>query len=327
MIVFIFASEFTIKMTITQLQYVLAVAEHKNFTLAAEKCFVTQPTLSMQIQKIEEELGIQIFDRTKKPIQLTEIGLKIVNQSKNIVNEANRIQDIVDQQKGFIGGEFRLGIIPTVMPTLLPMFLKNFIKKYPKVNLIIEELNTDEIIMKLKNGHLDAAIAATPLEEEKIKEIVLFYEPFVAYIPESHSVFEKKEIEVSDLNLDEILLLQDGHCFRDGILNLCKNNPGNSDKFNFHIESGSFETLIKLADEGLGTTLLPYLHTLDLKEKDKAKLRQFKDPKPAREVSLIYPKNELKIHIIDAIRNVISGVVRGAIAFQDIQIISPIQKK
>ncbi|HRE78846.1 MAG TPA: LysR substrate-binding domain-containing protein [Flavobacterium sp.] len=314
-------------MTITQLQYVLAVAEHKNFTLAAEKCFVTQPTLSMQIQKIEEELGIQIFDRTKKPIQLTEIGQKIVNQSKNIVNEANRIQDIVDQQKGFIGGEFRLGIIPTVMPTLLPMFLNNFIKKYPKVNLIIEELNTDEIIVKLKNGHLDAAIAATPLEEEKIKEVVLFYEPFVAYIPESHSVFDKKEIEVSDLNLDEILLLQDGHCFRDGILNLCKNNPGNSDKFNFHIESGSFETLIKLADEGLGTTLLPYLHTLDLKEKDKAKLKHFKDPKPAREVSLIYPKNELKIHIIDALRNVISGVVRGAIAFQDIQIISPIQKK
>lgn len=314
-------------MTITQLQYVLAVAEHKNFTLAAEKCFVTQPTLSMQIQKVEEELGIQIFDRSKKPIQLTEIGIKIVNQSKNIVNEANRIQDIVDQQKGFIGGEFRIGIIPTVMPTLLPMFLKNFIKKYPKVNLIIEELNTEEIIFKLKNGHLDAAIAATPLEEEKIKEVVLFYEPFVAYIPESHSVFEKKEIEVSDLNLDEILLLQDGHCFRDGILNLCKNNQGGTGHFNFHIESGSFETLIKLADEGLGTTLLPYLHTLDLNEKDKAKLRPFKDPKPAREVSLIYPKNELKIHIIDALRNVISGVVRGAIAFQDIQIISPIQKK
>lgn len=313
-------------MTITQLQYVLAVAEHKNFTLAAEKCFVTQPTLSMQIQKIEEELGIQIFDRSKKPIQLTDIGQKIVNQSKNIVNEANRIQDIVDQQKGFIGGEFRLGIIPTVMPTLLPMFLTNFIKKYPKVNLIIEELNTDEIITRLKNGHLDAAIAATPLEEEKIKEIVLFYEPFVAYIPENHTVFEKKEIEVSDLNLDEILLLQDGHCFRDGILNLCKNNPTDSDKFNFHIESGSFETLIKLADEGLGTTLLPYLHTLDLKEKDKAKLKHFKDPKPAREVSLIYPKNELKIHIIEALRQVISGVVRGAIAFQDIQIISPLQK-
>lgn len=326
MIVFIFASEITIKMTITQLKYVLAVAEHKNFTLAADKCFVTQPTLSMQIQKIEEELSIQIFDRTKKPIQLTDIGQKIVNQAKNIVNEADRIQDIVEQQKGFIGGEFRLGIIPTIMPTLLPMFLNNFIKKYPKVKLIIEELNTEEIITKLNNGHLDAAIAATPLMEEKIKEIVLYFEPFVAYIPESHHTFQKEEIEVSDLNLDEILLLQDGHCFRDGIINLCKNNPRNEIN-HFQIESGSFETLIKLADEGLGTTLLPYLHTLDLKESDKLKLRHFKEPKPAREVSLIFPKSELKIHIIDALRTTIAGVIKGAIVFQNVEIISPIQKK
>ncbi len=309
-------------MTITQLQYVLAVAEHKNFTLAAEKCFVTQPTLSMQIQKVEEELGIQIFDRTKKPIQLTEIGQKIVNQAKNIVNEADRIQDIVDQQKGFIGGEFRLGIIPTIMPTLLPMFLSNFIKKYPKVKLIIEELNTEDIIFKLNNGHLDAAIAATPLNEEKIKEVVLYFEPFVAYIPEHHGIFNKKEIEIDDLNLDEILLLQDGHCFRDSILNLCKSN-NNLDNNHFQLESGSFETLIKLADEGLGTTLLPFLHTLDLKEKDQAKLRHFTEPKPAREVSLIYSKNELKIHIIDALRSTISGVIKGAIVFQNVQIVSP----
>ncbi len=315
-------------MTITQLHYVLAVAEYKNFTLAAEKCFVTQPTLSMQIQKIEEELGIQIFDRSKKPIQLTDIGLKIVSQAKNIVNEANRIKDIVDQQKGFVGGEFRLGIIPTVMPTLLPMFLTNFIKKHPKVNLIIEELNTDEIIHKLKNGHLDAAIAATPLEEISLKEIVLYYEPFVAYIPDGHVNSKLKEIEVSDLNLQEILLLQDGHCFRDGILNFCKNvNGANDTATTFQIESGSFETLIKLADEGLGTTLLPYLHTLDLNEKNKTKLRPFKDPKPAREVSLIFPKSELKLQIIEALRDSISGIIRGAIAFQDIQIISPKNKK
>ena len=313
-------------MTITQLQYVLAVAEHKNFTLAAEKCFVTQPTLSMQIQKIEEELNILIFDRSKKPIQLTAIGQKIVEQAKNIVNETGKIKDIVEYQKGFIGGEFRLGIIPTIMPTLLPMFLNNFIKKYPKIKLIIEELNTDEIILRLKNGHLDAAIAATPLEDEKIKEIVLYYEPFVAYIPDNYAISHKNEIEVSDLNLDDILLLQDGHCFRDGILNLCKNQDITT-RNSFQLESGSFETLIKLADEGLGTTLLPYLHTLDLKEKNKLKLRQFKEPKPAREVSLIYPKSELKIHIIDALRNTISGVVKGAIAFQNVQIISPIQKK
>ena len=313
-------------MTITQLQYVLAVAEHKNFTLAAEKCFVTQPTLSMQIQKIEEELNVLIFDRSKKPIQLTDIGQKIVNQAKNIVNEARKIKDIVEYQKGFIGGEFRLGIIPTITPTLLPMFLNNFIKKYPKVKLIVEELNTDEIIIRLKNGHLDAAIAATPLEDEKIKEIVLYYEPFVAYIPSDHNASQKKEIEISDLNLDDILLLQDGHCFRDSILNFCKIQEI-ATRNTFQLESGSFETLIKLADEGLGTTLLPYLHTLDLKEKDKSKLRHFKEPKPAREVSLIYPKSELKIHIIDALRNTIAGVVKGAITFYNVQIISPIQKK
>ncbi|WP_026708763.1 LysR substrate-binding domain-containing protein [Flavobacterium frigidarium] len=313
-------------MTITQLKYVLAVAEHKNFTLAAEKCFVTQPTLSMQIQKIEDELSILIFDRTKKPVQLTDIGQKIVNQAKNIVNEADRIQDIVEQQKGFIGGEFRLGIIPTIMPTLLPMFLNNFIKKYPKVKLIIEELNTEEIIIKLNNGHLDAAIAATPLLEDKIKEIVLYFEPFMAYIPNGHEHFDKKELEVSDLNPDEILLLQDGHCFRDGILNLCKNDPKN-EFTHFQIESGSFETLVKLADEGLGTTLLPFLHTLDLKESDKLKLRHFKEPKPAREVSLIYPKSELKIQIIDALRSTIAGVIKGAIVFQNIEVISPLPKK
>ncbi len=309
-------------MTITQLQYVLAVAEYKNFTLAAEKCFVTQPTLSMQIQKIEEELGVQIFDRTKKPIQLTEIGQKIVSQAKNIVNEANRIQDIVEQQKGFIGGEFRLGIIPTVTPTLLPMFLNNFIKKYPKVKLIIEELNTEDIIFKLNNGHLDAAIAATPLNEEKIKEVVLYYEPFVAYVHENNNAFSKKEIEISDLNMDEILLLQDGHCFRDSVMNLCKNG-NNLDHNHFQLESGSFETLIRLANEGLGTTLLPYLHTLELNDKDKQKLRHFVEPKPAREVSLIYPRNELKIHIIDALRTTIAGVIKGAIVFNNVQIISP----
>lgn len=309
-------------MTITQLQYVLAVAEYKNFTLAAQKCFVTQPTLSMQIQKVEEELNVKLFDRSKKPIKLTDIGLKIVNQAKNIVIEADRIIDIVQQEKGFIGGEFRLGIIPTIMPTLLPMFLKNFINKYPKIKLIIEEFNTDELIFKLNNGHLDAAIAATPLNEPKIKEIVLYFEPFVAYVPQNNSNLNKKEILVDDLNLNELLLLQDGHCFRESVLNLCKNNSVN-DLNHFQIQSGSFETLIKLADEGLGVTLLPYLHTLNLNDADKVKLRNFAEPKPAREVSLIYPKTELKIHIIEALRNTISGVIKGAIVFQNVQIISP----
>lgn len=310
-------------MTITQLQYVLAVAEHQNFTKAALKVFVTQPTLSMQIQKLEDELGVRIFDRSKKPIQLTETGRKIVNQARNIVNESDRIQDIVDQQKGFIGGTFRIGVIPTIMPTLLPMFLNNFIKKYPKVKLKIEELNTDTIVERLREGHLDAAIAATPLEMENIKEQVLYYEPFVAYIPESHRLSKLEKLKVEDLDIDDILLLEDGHCFKDGILNLCKTQKKMSED-HFQLESGSFETLIKLANEGLGMTLLPYLHTLDLKENETKHLKMFQDPVPAREVSLIYNKSELKIHIIEALKNTISGVVKGAIAFQNVKIISPL---
>ncbi|WBL27090.1 LysR family transcriptional regulator [Zunongwangia sp. HGR-M22] len=313
-------------MTITQLHYVLAVAEHKNFTRAAQKVFVTQPTLSMQIQKLEEELDIQIFDRSKKPIELTETGKKIVTQARNIVNESDRIQDIVDQQKGFIGGAFRLGIIPTIMPTLLPMFINNFIKKYPKVKLQIEELHTEAIIEKLKEGHLDAAIAATPLSIDGIKENVLYYEPFVGYIPPSHRLHKDHKIDVGDLDIDDILLLQDGHCFKDGIINLCK-TVKSTEAEHFRLQSGSFETLIKLANEGLGMTLLPYLHTLDLPDKDKNNLRMFKDPVPAREVSLIYNRSELKMQIIDAMRKVIGSVVKGAIAFQNVEIISPTQQK
>ena len=312
-------------MTITQLYYVLAVAEHQNFTKAAEKCFVTQPTLSMQIQKLEDQLDIQIFDRTKKPIELTEIGKKIVNQAKNIVNEADRIQDIVDQQKGFIGGEFKLGIIPTVMPTLLPMFLKTFIKRYPKVKLKIEELTTDEIIQRIKDGNLDAAIAATPLENDSIKERVIYFEPFVAYVPKHHRLHNSKKINVSDLEIEDMLLLEDGHCFRDGVINLCKSlKQGNED--HFQLESGSIEMLVKLSNEGLGMTLLPYLNTLDLKEKEKENLRHFNEPSPAREVSLIYNKSELKMQIVEALQDVISGIIRGAIAFQNVEIISPLPK-
>ncbi|WP_339873278.1 LysR substrate-binding domain-containing protein [Olleya marilimosa] len=312
-------------MTITQLSYVLAVAENQNFTKAAQKCFVTQPTLSMQIQKLEDQLDILIFDRSKKPIELTEVGKKIVTQARNIVNESYRIQDIVDQEKGYIGGEFKIGIIPTVMPTLLPMFLTNFVKKYPKVKLKIEELTTEEIISRINDGHLDAAIAATPLENENIKERVLYFEPFVAYVPQNHRLKNKKKLETSDLEIDDMLLLEDGHCFRDGVINLCKAFKNHNDD-KFQLESGSIETLVKLSNEGLGMTLMPYLHTLDLNEKAKENLHYFTEPSPAREVSLIYHKSELKMQIIEAMQDVISGIVRGAIAFQNVQIISPIPK-
>jgi len=312
-------------MTITQLQYVLAVAEHKNFTLAAEKSFVTQPTLSMQVQKLEDELDVLIFDRSKKPITITEVGQKIVAQAKNIVAEAERIKDVVDQDKGYVGGDYTLGIIPTVMPTLLPMFLNAFIKKYPKVNLIIKEQSTQTMIKNIMDGHLDAGIAATPLEIEFIKERPLYYEPFIGYVPKNHRLGSQNELKMDDLDVNDILLLQDGHCFREGVINLCKASK-NRHGDHFKIESGSFETLVSLSDEGMGMTLLPYLNTLELGEHKKLNLKSFKKPTPAREISLIYHKSELKIQITDALREVISSIVRGAIAFQDVKIISPLSK-
>jgi len=313
-------------MTITQLKYVLAVAEFKNFTVAAENSFVTQPTLSMQIQKLEDELNVTIFNRKKKPIELTVIGEKIIDQAKLIVNESNRITDIVDQQKGFIGGEFKLGIIPTIMPTLLPYFLKNFLNKYPKVKLIIQELNTDQIIKKINDGYLDAGIAATPLENESIKERPLYYEPFVGFVSPDHRLYKKEFISEQDLDINDILLLEDGHCFKNSIVNLCQSSS-NTDKIHFQLESGSIKTLIKLSKEGLGMTLIPYLHTLDLSDDDQKYLKQFNNTIPAREVSLIYHKSQLKMQMIEALKNTIDGVIRGAISFQDVKIISPLNKK
>ncbi len=312
-------------MTITQLKYLLAVAKYRNFTLASEKCFVTQPTLSMQIQKLEEELDIQIFNRKKKPIEITSIGAKVIQQAKVVLDESSRIVDLVEQQKGYIGGNFILGIIPTITPTLLPLFLKTFIKKYPKVNLIIQELTTLEITKKLKEGYIDAAIAATPLENDLIKEQVLYYEPFVGFVSESHRLFKQSKITVDDLDIDDILLLEDGHCFKDNILNLCKSlhNKQNS----FQLTIGNFNTLIKLSKEGLGMTLLPYLQTLDLSEKDKKHLREFQKPVPAREISLIYHKSQLKMQLVDALKTTIDSVIRGVIAFSDVEIVSPLRYK
>ena len=307
-------------MTLSQLKYTLAVAEEGNFTLAAEKCFVTQPTLSMQVQKLEEELSVKLFNRNTKPISLSTIGTKIIEQAKIIVRESKRMDDIVSMEKGIIGGDFKLGIIPTIMPTLLPLFLNTFIKKFPKVNLKIEEQNTATIIEELKNGKLDAGIAASPLDDNKLIEKPLYYEPFVGYIPESHSLSKLKILKISDLEKMDVLVLEDGHCFREHVLKLCQ-TPNFSHSFN--LKSGSFETLIHLANDGLGMTLLPYLQTRNLTQKNANNLRSFESPEPAREISLIYSKSQLKLPVIESLATTIESIMRGAIKFENVKVITP----
>ena len=194
-------------MTLVQLQYILAVARWGSFTTAAEKCFVTQPTLSMQVQKLEEELGVQIFDRNKKPVAPTPLGQQIVAQAAATVGESMRIKDLIDQAKGSVSGDFPLGIIPSVMPSLLPLFLKTYTRKYPKVTLHLEELQTADMVQALKEKVIDAGIAATPLGDPAITEEPLYYEPMVALVGNESPLLAKKKLTPADLGDEQLLLL------------------------------------------------------------------------------------------------------------------------
>jgi len=308
-------------MTITQLKYTLAVAEHGNFTTASEKCFVTQPTLSMQVQKLEEELGITIFNRSTKPLQVTEVGEKVLNQARKIIEESTRMNDVISEEKGIIGGTLKVGIIPTVTSTLLPLFLNIFTKKNKNVDLKIEEFNTETLVQKLEDNSIDCAIAATPLSNDKVLERPLYYEPFVAYVPKHHSLSGNKYLELDDLTNGDLLILQDGHCFRNQVLNLCSLEDLNKQ---YELKSGSFETLINLSNNGPWMTIIPYLHSNNLSPKNIENIIPFQDPAPAREISMIYSKSQLKLPVINALMSNISSVIRGQIKYNDIKIMSPV---
>ena len=182
-------------MTITQLSYVLAVAENQNFTKAAEKCFVTQPTLSMQIQKLESELDVIIFKRDKFPINPTDIGSKIIEQAKQILKEKEKLNVLIQTEKGEFIGTFKVAIIPTISSYLLPMFLSNFTKKYPNIELIIDEVTTSEVISGLEKRYFDIGIIALRSSLVKLISESLYYEPFVAFIPFDHNLMNKSKIK------------------------------------------------------------------------------------------------------------------------------------
>lgn len=314
-------------MTIVQMQYILAVARWGSFTTAAEKCFVTQPTLSMQIQKLEEQLDVQIFDRNKKPVAVTPIGRKIVEQASVVIGEARRIKDIIDTEKNSVSGDFRLGIIPTVMPTLLPLFLRTYVKKYPKVTLHVEEIQTPNMLEALKEGMIDAGIAATPLQEPDIIEHPLYLEPMVAFVDENSDLYQKKKVTPEDISGQQLLLLENGHCFRNSVLNLCKEAKKTTDEQKFRLSSGNFETLVGLSKDGFGTTVLPYLNTLTLRAEDARFIREFTAPVPAREISLIHSSSQLRMQVSMSLVSVITGIIRGMIMLDDTKVISPIQSR
>jgi Transcriptional regulator len=201
-------------MTLTQLEYIVALDSHRHFVLASEKCFVTQPTLSMQIQKLEEELGVKIFDRTKQPVIPTQIGISIIAQARIILREAKMIQQIIDDQKDALTGELRIGIIPTLAPYLLPPLFKLMHEKYPQLSLNIKETITEEVVHELKNSRLDCGLVVTPLNDPSIKEDVLFYEELFVYVSKKNSLYDKKYVLAAEIDPDQLWLLEEGHCFR-----------------------------------------------------------------------------------------------------------------
>jgi|APSaa5957512535_1039671.scaffolds.fasta_scaffold00219_10 LysR family transcriptional regulator, hydrogen peroxide-inducible genes activator len=287
--------------SLTQLTYVLAVAQSRNFVKAARSCFISQPTLSMQIHKLEEELGVTLFDRSRKPVEPTAIGKKIIEQAQTVLQEACRIEEIIKLEKGEISGDFKLGIIPTLAPYLLPLFLESFTKSYPRVNLIVEELQTQQIIRLLRLDKIDAGVLVTPLNSNGIVERPLFNDPFVVYLAPNHPLHRLKKVSGSDLILDDIWLLNEGHCFRDQAIEICKRVKGLPKK-NLEFESGNLETLKRLVDKNFGYTLVPSLAILEMSKTDlKKKVRFFKSPAPTREVSIVYSRSYLKKSIIEAL--------------------------
>lgn len=286
-------------MTLQQLEYAVALFKHQNFEKAAESCFVTQPTLSMQLKKLEFEIGFEIFDRTKKPLKITTLGKLFIEKALIIVSETKELKNLVNHDLESVDGDFRLGIIPTIAPYLLPRFLPEFLLKNPKTRLIISELQSEDIINQIKTGKLDMAILATPIEEKQIVEEILYYEPFLGYFPIGHSQLDNTNINLNNLDYNDILILNEGHCFRNQTLSICNLKPELIES-KFEYQSGSIETIKKLIEHKMGFSLIPALATYEnIKENQ---LRKFSTPIPSREISIVYHKNFHKNGLINNLK-------------------------
>jgi LysR family transcriptional regulator, hydrogen peroxide-inducible genes activator len=285
--------------TLTQLEYIVAVDTYRHFGKAAEHCFITQPTLSMQIKKLEEDLEIFIFDRSKQPLIPTDVGQQIVDQARIVLKQSEEINNIVKEHKGQVSGMLRVGIIPTLAPYLLPIFIGKYKRKYPNIFIKVVEQTTENIINLLNKDLIDVGILVTPLKEEKINEKPIFYEEMLIYANASHRLHKQQEITLKDIATPEIWLLSDGHCFRDQVINLCSFLGTTDSNLPFHFEAGSLETLMNIVDREGGLTLIPELAKNGMSDKRLANVKSFTNFKPLREVSLAYSRHFAKHKLIN----------------------------
>ena len=300
-------------MNLQQLYYIIAVDTHRHFARAAEKTFVTQPTLSMMIQKLEDELGVRIFDRSKQPVVPTPEGEEVIARARQILADVGLLKEFTQKLQHGVSGELKLAVIPTLAPYLLPLFLKSFIEKHPLLKTTIRELVTNDIILALKNGDIDIGLLATPLNDPKLEEHPVFYEEFFAYAGVEEKFPKKKYLLPKDIDLSKLWLLEEGHCLRNQVFDLCELKKKDFQSDRLHYEAGSIETLKNLVDHHDGITILPFLATVDLSRKQKEKIREFAPPKPVREISLVVNKNFHRSSLLQALRMEIENHLPPAI--------------
>jgi LysR family hydrogen peroxide-inducible transcriptional activator len=317
-------------MTLSQLGYLVAVDRHRSFREAAASCFVTQPALSQQIAKLEEELGVRVFDRSRQPVVPTEPGEKILAQARVILREAARMADVVSGLGGELAGSYRLGILPTLAPTVLPRFLPGFVRRHPRVALVVEELQTAVMLARLADDTLDGGVAATPLHAPGIHERPLYREPFHVYAASGHRFLRARSVAQAALADESVWIMAEGHCFREQVLQLCGTGrtvaPAGAGSVRF--ESGNFDTLVRLVDADFGVTVLPELVIDTLPPaRRRARVRPFAPPVPTREVSFVHSRDHLRGAIADALVEAIRGALPRelvAAARREERVLSPL---
>ncbi|KUG09965.1 LysR substrate-binding domain-containing protein [Solirubrum puertoriconensis] len=290
-------------MTLQQLEYLVSLDTHRQFVLAAEKCFVSQPTLSMQVQKLEDELGVLLFHRTKGGIEPTAIGAKVVQHAREVLRSVKQLKEAVQLEKGELVGELRLGIIPTLAQYIVPLFLLELVERHPQLRVQVEELQTEQIVQRLKDNRLDVGLLVTPLEDRALQEVPLLEEPFLAYVSAGHPLYGQATVAPADLEAHELWLLQQGHCFRHQVLNICTPAAA-TDNRPFTYESGSIETLKQLVRLNRGYTLVPELSVLD-EINNNPMIKRFAAPEPVREVSLVVHHSFVRLPLLTTLRDII----------------------
>lgn len=288
-------------MNIQQFQYVLAVAEYKHFEQAAEKCCITQSTLSTMISKFEDEIGFKIFDRKKKPVQLTNEGLVVIGQIKHVLIQIDQLHELTKEIKGEIAGSLSLSVIPTIAPFLLPLFLQDFALKFPNLRITVREETTAEIERKLKSRELDIGIVSIPLNNKEFEEHRLYDEPFLYFDAMQTS---RKTIDANKIQFENLCLLEDSHCMRTQVLQFCDFvAEQRSTILNFEYKAGSIDSLLRFVKANNASTLLPLLAARDFSEHDQMHLRRFEKPIPYRSVGLVVHRHFVKKTLLDALQN------------------------